>query len=381
MNRHIESIRIKNFQNHEDTFLTFGPGLTVITGSSDCGKSAIYRAFMFVFENEWKSYDVKNGEKNTEITVIFKNGDYLKRTKGTVNEVEYQYFGKELVKHAKFGSDLPKDVVEFIGYTPRTAHAYVPFANQEDKLFLINSTDTSIPKDISKLLRIDDLEQAGSLLNSEVNKISGDIKRVSAELESTKTKLKPFENLDERIENLNSLKNLIQDYENLESDIDTLEEFIDVFYKAHKQYVECKNEKIKYEALEELYSVVIPELTQNYNEFSDGLDLIENISTKVIQYKTSEKNYNHYYEIAEGDIGQLISYCDSANTELLAIENLDSDLEITNSKINSRLEDIEKLNQIIKQCDEEIESLETYARENFETCESCGRFCVCQRLS
>ena len=122
-------------------------------------------------------------------------------------------------------------------------------------------------------------------------------------------------------------------------------------------------------------------MTQNYNEFSDGLDLIENISTKVIQYKTAEKNYNHYYEIAEGDIGQLISYCDSANTELLAIENLDSDLEITNSKINSRLEDIEKLNQIIKQCDEEIESLETYARENFETCESCGRFCVCQRLS
>jgi len=381
MNRHIESIRIKNFQNHEDTFLTFGSGLTVITGSSDCGKSALFRAFMFVFENEWKSYDVKNGQKNTEITVIFKNGDYLKRTKGTVNEVEYQYFGLELVKHAKFGSDLPKDVVEFIGHTPRTAHAYVPFATQEDKLFLINSTDTSIPKDISKLLRLDDLEQAGSLLNSEVNKISADIKRVSTELDSTKTKLKPFENLDERIENFNKLKDLIQDYENLESEIDTLEEFVDDFYKAYKQYVDCKNEKIKYEALEELYSTIIPELTKNYNDISDGLILIENISNKVTQYKTAEKSYNHYYEIAEGDIGQLISNCDSIHTELLTMEKLDSDIENTNSKIDAKLEDIEKLNQIIKECDEEIESLETYARENFESCESCGRFCVCQRLS
>jgi DNA repair exonuclease SbcCD ATPase subunit len=241
--------------------------------------------------------------------------------------------------------------------------------------------DTEIPKDISKLLRIDDLEQAGSLLNSEVNKISADIKRVSAELDSTKTKLKPFENLDERIENFNKLKDLIQDYENLESEIDNLEEFVDDFYKAYKQYVDCKNEKIKYEALEELYGTIIPELTKNYNDISDGLILIENISNKVTQYKTAEKSYNHYYEIAEGDIGQLISNCDSIHTELLTMEKLDSDIENTNSKIDSKLEDIKKLNQIIKECDIEIESLETYARENFESCESCGRFCVCQRLS
>jgi peptidoglycan hydrolase CwlO-like protein len=101
----------------------------------------------------------------------------------------------------------------------------------------------------------------------------------------------------------------------------------------------------------------------------------------VTQYKTAEKSYNHYYEIAEGDIGQLISNCDSIHTELLTMEKLDSDIENTNSKIDAKLEDIEKLNQIIKECDEEIESLETYARENFESCESCGRFCVCQRLS
>jgi exonuclease SbcC len=380
MNRHVKSIRIKDFQNHEDTFLTFGPGLTVITGTSDSGKSAIYRAFMFALQNEGKPYDVREKQKNAEVTIIFKNDDYLKRTKGTVNEIEYQYFGKEIVKHSKFGTDYPKDVLEFIGHIPKTANDSLPFANQDNKLFLINGSDLSIPRDISKLLGIDDLEQAASLLNSEVTKISGDIKRFNSEIETTKTKLEPFENLDQKIESLNELKKLIKSYESLELEIDDIKKFNNNFQKTYKQYAECNNEKIKYENLQEIYNENIPELSQNYNNFSDGLKLIENISSKVSQFKVVEKKYNHFYGISEGDIGQLITECDSKHNELLIIQNLDTDIENTNFEIDSRKDDIDKFNKIITKCDEEIEALETYARENFESCESCGRFCVCQRI-
>ena len=90
MNRHIDNIRIRDFQNHEDTFLTFCSGLTVITGTSDSGKSALYRSLMVAFQDYFRKHDVRDGQKNAEITINFVNGDYLKRTKGTVNEIEYQ---------------------------------------------------------------------------------------------------------------------------------------------------------------------------------------------------------------------------------------------------------------------------------------------------
>ena len=381
MNRHINSIRIKDFQNHEDTFLTFCSGLTVITGTSDSGKSALYRSLMVAFQDYFRKHDVRDGQKNAEITINFVNGDYLKRIKGTVNEIEYQYSGQDLVKHTKFAKTLPKDVLDFIGYIPKTSTSSLPFANQEDKLFLINASEESLHKEISRLLGIDDLEEAATLLNSETNKISGDIKRVSAEIDVTKEKLKPFEDLDQRIDKLNQLKQLIENYESTESEIAELEDFRNDCTKTYKEYVDCANEKIKYETLEQFYSENIPKLTKRFNEFSDGLELIENITNIVSKSKDAEKKYNHFYQIAEGEIGQLISECDVKYSELSTIQDLDTDLQNTTFEIDTRIENIQKLNETISQCDEEIQILEKYARENFESCESCGRFCVCQRIS
>lgn len=380
MNRHISSIRIKDFQNHKDTHMTFGPGLTVITGTSDSGKSALYRSLMVAFQDYFRKQDVREDQKNAEITVNFKNGDYFKRTKGAVNEVEYQYQGQQLVKHTKFAKSMPKDVLDFIGHIPKTSTSSLPFANQEDKWFLINASDESLHKEISRLLGIDDLEEAATLLNSEINKISGDIKKVASEIESTKAKLEPFENLDQRIENLDQLKKLIEDYESLESEIAEVENFTNEIAKTYKQYVNCANEKKKYETLEKFYSENIPELTKNFDDISGGLKLIENITSIVAKSKEAEKKYNHFYEIAEGEVGQLISECDDKHIQLSTIQSLDTDLNNTNFEIDTRIENIQRLNDTIAQYDEEIQNLENYARENFERCESCGRFCVCQRI-
>ena len=40
----IKSVGIVNFQSHEETAIEFSPGLNVIAGGSDAGKSSILRA-------------------------------------------------------------------------------------------------------------------------------------------------------------------------------------------------------------------------------------------------------------------------------------------------------------------------------------------------
>ena len=40
----INSIKIQNFQSHKNTTIKLKPGVNIITGSSDCGKSVDIRA-------------------------------------------------------------------------------------------------------------------------------------------------------------------------------------------------------------------------------------------------------------------------------------------------------------------------------------------------
>jgi DNA repair ATPase RecN len=372
MNRQIKSIRIQDFQNHQDTFFELKPGLNLFTGSSDNGKSAISRSLHLAFLDYFRKYDVREGQKNAKVTITYNNGDWYSRTKGDTNEIEYQREGQEVVKHSRFSKNIPQDVTEFLGYIPKTLSGALPLANQEEKYFLITLSDEALPKEISRLLGIDDLEEAASLLGSDVNKISVDIKRVSGEIENTKEKLKPYEDLDEKIKNLNEFKKMIVEYEALEKEITEINDLYTEYQKIGKQYTDCKAEKEKSETLFQFLLDSIPLLEKQFNEISHGLILNENILKTRQQFKITKDKYNIFYEIAEGTIGNLISECVNQHTILDEITNLDNDLSEISIDIDIKSKDIEAQNKIIANCDEKIKELEQYLTDNFEVCDVCG---------
>ena len=372
MNRHIKSVRIQDFQNHEDTFFELKTGLNLFTGSSDSGKSAISRSFHLVLLDYFRKHDVRDGQKNAKITITFQNGDWITRTKGDTNEIEYQVEGQEIVKHSRFSKNIPKDVLDFLGFMPKTSSGALALANQEEKFFLITLSDEALPKEISRLLGIDDLEEAASLLGSEVNKISGDIKRVAAEIENTKTKLEPYADLDEKIENLNKFKKLISEYEALEAEIAEINDLSTEYLKIGKQFTDCKNEKEKFESIYEFLSSDIPVLEKQYNDISEGLILNENILKTREQYKITKDKYNVFFEISEGEIGNLISVCVNQYTSLEEITNLDTNICEITLDIETKNKAVETQNEIISDCNEQIKILEQYLKDNFEVCDICG---------
>jgi hypothetical protein len=255
---------------------------------------------------------------------------------------------------------------------PKTLSGALPLANQEEKFFLITLSDEALPKDVSRLLGIDDLEEAASLLGSEVNKISGDIKRVSTEIENTKTKLEPYADLDVKIENSNKFKKLISEYEALEAEIDEINNSYSEYLKIRKQFTDCKNEKDKFESIYQFLLNNIPVLEKQYNDISEGLILNENIHKTREQYKTTKDKYDVFHEIAEGRIGNLISESVSQHTSLEEIIKLDSDISEIILDIETKNKAIETQNAIISDCDEQIKTLEQYLKDNFEVCDVCG---------
>ena len=48
----IKSVEFQNFQSHKKTILEFVPGVNIIVGLSDAGKSAVMRAIKWCLKNQ-----------------------------------------------------------------------------------------------------------------------------------------------------------------------------------------------------------------------------------------------------------------------------------------------------------------------------------------
>jgi len=78
----INSLHIKNFQSHPDSFFEFSPGMNVFIGDSDVGKSAIRRALEWLIFNRPISDSFRSWwEGDTEVTVVTSEGNIITRIK------------------------------------------------------------------------------------------------------------------------------------------------------------------------------------------------------------------------------------------------------------------------------------------------------------
>lgn len=67
----LRSIRLENFQSHEDTFIPLSPTITILRGDNDLGKSSIASAFRSVFYGEGAESDIKHFTPKSTVTVEF----------------------------------------------------------------------------------------------------------------------------------------------------------------------------------------------------------------------------------------------------------------------------------------------------------------------
>ena len=99
-----------------------------------------------------------------------------------------------------------------------------------------------------------------------------------------------------------------------------------------------------------------------------------NFSRVSLLYPTSTKTIleDLSFEIAEGEIGTLISGCVNEHTILDEIINLDNDFNEISLDIDTKNNAIQTQNEIIEDCDKNIKELEQYLKDNFDVCDVCG---------
>lgn len=220
---YIKKITIQNFQSHENSELELDPGLNVIVGPSDQGKSAIIRAIKWVLFNEPRGNEfIRHGSNFARVTVEMSNGYIVTRERSpsknryTVTDPEgksdvYEGFGNEVPDEVKKAHRIFKVVIDV------DSDVSLNLGEQLEGPFLMSETGSVKAKAIGRLTGVHVIDKAIRECISDIKRETQVENRCLKEIEELDEKLKSYEDLeqlrnkiDEREELLRKLKGLAE---------------------------------------------------------------------------------------------------------------------------------------------------------------------------
>ena len=384
--RKITEIVFKDWMAHKHTVIRPDPHINLITGTSDSGKSAIYRAMEYVyhmgqdgyrqFHPGWVHYDASYAT----ITIKYDDGHVFERIKGEKkNEVRLYLNGEVIYEKLKAGTEYDKEIIDFLGDPPFLKPiGSFSFSNQHDSAFLVAQSDNAIPKIISKLSNSGDYDRAAEFLKDEITALNPLIKASENKIKEIKNNLTEFDNLDDLISKYEDMKLDLDSAEKLESEINELE-----FLRN-----DARNKKNNADELVSLndYDLEILSAIGDLDAFQSLIDEIDSLCSVFNELESKEQkiidlnaeNAQAEYFISEECVNA-ISNMDECVNIIQELEKLENDLKDLNESLESEDNLMAADKEKIKQYDDEIDMIEAenkeyedYVRIN-KLCPVCGK--------
>jgi len=185
----IKSVRLQNFQSHEDTYVEFQPGVNVIIGQSDSGKTAILRGLRWVIENKPSGDEYRSHwGGDTRVTLELYDGTVIIREKGKGGRNAYTMNG---VEYVAFGQDVPEDIKKVLNMSD------VNRQGQMDAPYLLSETSGAIAQHFNKVANLDVIDHATSYINKKINSISADITHHARNVDTYKAELEGLPDIEQ----------------------------------------------------------------------------------------------------------------------------------------------------------------------------------------
>jgi len=200
----IKTIKLNNFQRHEDSVFDFKPGINVICGKTNSGKSSVIRAIKYVAENRPSSNNFeRRGAKGFEIEIEFDNGT-VKRIKGKGNK----YFLNDKELNA-VGTDVPEEISELLGFNEFTLQG------QFDSVKFLNDSPGKVAKYINAITKQEIIDDITKLANAEVSNINTEKNRIEKNLEDAEKQLDSLQPLVDLKGKVDRIDSRLKDYDSL----------------------------------------------------------------------------------------------------------------------------------------------------------------------
>lgn len=358
-------VKIKNYQRLEDVTLDLKPGINLISGNSNNGKSSTIRAVRdFVFNKATKD-KIRHGEK--EMSVTLDNATLNRNSKGTTYTIDGKTF-------EKVGKNPLNEVVDLFNIKELTVNGVTIKPNfwfQMDKPFLIDKTagqkhDLIIGAKNDKYLKaLKDIKSEISNLTKiekvSLEKVIDTLKKKNLE---TNTKLSKLEGIDELVEKAIKVekgKNFIEKNVSLTKSIIELNKNIKVLKINLEQINNLSYKTIldKHSSLENML-FELDNATMTYNKYKLLKYEIENSEKKLNKLNPLYNKSQEYFKRIEELKDQ--------KSEFNKIELVNNILEL----IKQNIEDNEKEIKVIELELQNKKSEFNNFKKEIKICPLCG---------
>jgi len=203
----LQSLRTKNFQSHKDTLLRLHPGVNVIVGQSQNGKSALLRSLVWLKDNRplgFRFHSWFAGEKEPTEVECRVDGISVVKSKAK-GKTTYHVSGKEL--DYREGKGIPDEVTRLLNMSELNVQT------QLDPFFLITSSPQEVARTFNQVTKVEQADDWVRKLTSMINKNSTELEVLRGEIGEMEEELKGLPDLTKAKRGLKKMKTMVADYE------------------------------------------------------------------------------------------------------------------------------------------------------------------------
>ena len=235
------TISIKDFQIIKKATLVFSPGLNVIIGQSNNGKSSIFRALKTCLYNDANTTSIRNGCDQFAIGIQTDNNTIIcQRGKSTTYRINGEMFQK--VGRAQLPEVAEATNIKELNLNG--TNEQLNFWDQMEKPFLLDRSETDLfrfivdsGKDNNITIALKSLIQDRQQITKDISLLEGKIAQIENTIEDYKDKLKDADeildlcnrviSIGPEINRLNDIKIKVNDYKNTINKLNEAKEILD----------------------------------------------------------------------------------------------------------------------------------------------------------
>ena len=300
------NLSVKDFQIIKNASLTFGPGLNVIIGQSNNGKSALFRAAKSCIYNEPGTTSIRNGCSSYAVglqmnghTVIYQKGkESIYKIDGNV----FQKVGRTQLPEV--ASSLNIRELNLNG-----SNEQLNFWDQMEKPFLLDRSETELfrfivdsGKDNNITLALKTLVSDRQGITKEINMIEGMLSQADITIQNYKDKLVNSDNILDTCNKIIQLGPEIKRLESSETCISKHKELSDGLFKVNLELNDLNKLLLDVEPMQESLLIKYKKsdlVDKIVNSYRQKQKLLNDINLRINKYEfigdiTLNENLNKY---------------------------------------------------------------------------------------
>ena len=349
----IEKLIIKNFQSHNDSELNFDEGVNTIIGTSDHGKSSIFRALNLICNNKpdgnhfvshWLINEKGKPTGNTECILIV-DDNTIERIKGKTNE--YKLNG-DILK--AFQRDVPEEISKLLNLDKANIQ------HQSDNFFLLNLPSTKVAEELNKIVNLE-------IIDKSVNNVNAKLRESKAKYKVTRESIKEYEEELLKFKDLKEVEKELAYLFRIENEISHLYNNISTLTKCIFSLRSVQDEINNYEKIIQ-YENTIDNLINDCNELIELQNKEFKLSSIIHKTKNTLRHLAKCRCLVEAQ--EPLNKIEVMYSELSEYDFV-KDLSTVVYKIRKTKEQIKSINNEIKLIEQE------YKETMPEICPVCNR--------